>query len=171
MLSWILRRMHRDEAGFTIIEAFIAMAIVAVLAAGVGATLNSAARNQRELRFQQQALALAVEGIEFSRSLDWDAVAMAATPVPGDPNASASHLHKGFAGLDVKETLVVDESDGLIEPHYEETLNGEVFNVFQYVSAPEDGLRRVVVFVAWTIGGSERGRVSSTLISEVGVER
>ena len=32
MLSWILRRMHRDEAGFTIIEAFIAMAIVAVLA-------------------------------------------------------------------------------------------------------------------------------------------
>ena len=159
-------RVHKNEDGFTLIEAVVALAIAVVLFTVLGATLAATMNSQRQARIQQEATALANQYVEISRSLTWDELAMDAEET-GDPRTSGSALLASASDLPTNEALVVDATDGLIDSKFTETIDGTTFTIWQYVTEIDpDELRRVVVFVDWVENNDTRSHHMSTVIAE-----
>jgi len=152
------------------VESIMALFLVVILFVGVATTLQLAVRNQRDIRNQQQAAALALEYIEFARSLTWAELALDA-----DPSAAMPHTSPGLVlavpfNLSADEALVVDAANGLVTPENVGTdvINGQAFDVYQYVSDADTGLRRVIVYVVWQSRNLSHDYFTSTQISELG---
>jgi type II secretory pathway pseudopilin PulG len=164
------------EDGFTIVEAIVAMALVALLFVGLSATLLTAVRHQRDIRLHQQAVAISQDHVEIARSATWTQLELSAAPDATIPHHAGGAINGAFFELASNEPLVVDPGvytvedpdAGLIDPGYatSETVNGVRFNVYQYVTEVEPGLRRVTVLVEWNEG--TRSYVGMTLINELG---
>ncbi len=153
-----------NERGFTIVEGLVALVLAVILFVALGASLNASFRSGREARIQEQATQLSIEGVETARSMTWDEVAMS-TVEAGDPRVAGSNLKASAADLPGNEALVIDASAGLIDPRRIETLDGQEFVVWQYVTEVDADLRRVVVIVNWSAGGTEREHHTSSLFS------
>lgn len=158
-----------DESGVSIIEAAIAMALMALVAGWVASTIGSTGRVLGETRAQEQATQLALESIEWTRSLSWDELRMAPAATSIDPNVDhgARTLLGTRFGLDVDEPLVEGGEAALVPPTVQETLGNDTFTINTYVTEIDAGLRRVTVEVRWQIADSPRRHVAGTLISEV----
>jgi type II secretory pathway pseudopilin PulG len=152
------------------VESIMAMFIVVILFVGVATTLQIAVRQQRELRLQQQAAALALEYVEFARSLTWEELALDDSPPTGTPHVSGSDLEGAAFDLSGDEELVVDTANGLITAANVggETINGQVFDVYHYVTDADTGLRRVVVLIEWQSRNLSHDYFTTTLVSELG---
>ena len=148
----------------------MAMFLVVILFVGVATTLQLAIRQQREVRNQQQAAALAVEYIEFARSLTWVEVALDASPPAGMPNVSSGFVLGAPFNLPGDEALVIDTTDGQMTASNvaSDVINGQTFDVYQYVSDIGTGLRRVIVLVEWESRNLTHDHFTSTQISELG---
>ncbi len=146
------------------------MMLVVILFVGVATTLQLAVRHQRDVRLHQQAAALALEYIEFARSLSWEEFALSVDPPSGMPNVSGGFVLGAAFDLPGDETLVVDTTNGLLAPSNPggETVNGQSFDVYQYVSDIDTGLRRFIVLIEWESGRRSADYFSSTQISELG---
>ena len=159
-------RVHKNEDGFTLIEAAVALVIAVVLFVVLGATLASTMNSQRQARIQQEATALANQYVELARTLRWDELQMDAEET-GDPRTSSSNLLASASNLPTNEPLVVDASDGLIDSMFSETIDDTTFTIWQYVTEIDpDELRRVVVFVDWVENNETRSHHMSTVIAE-----
>ena len=164
------------EDGFTIVEAVVALVIVAVLFFGVATSLGVALRHQREVRLQQQAAALAVEHVEFARSVQWAQLELSVGPGTGGPYHDTVEIDAAAFGLATNEDLVIDETGsdgyvGYIDPSdsLPEMIDGQEFDVFRYVTDAGPSLRRVLVLVQWEVAaGSDREHLLTTVVSEVG---
>jgi len=158
------------DAGFTLIEATVAMALVVVIFVGLMQSLTVSLRSARDNRMQQQATTLALEGIEFSRSLSWDELAMFPAAVVADPYVTSGSLVGAEFDLGADEPLIdyTTEASALLPYHTVEVLDGTDFDVFAYVTDAGTGIRRVVVVVEWsTTEIARHAHHTSTLISEV----
>ena len=165
----LLRRVRSDE-GFSLIEATTAMVLVIIIFVGLMQSLAISLRSLRENRLQQQATVLALEGIEFARSLTWDELAMNPAHDPDDPNVSNGKLDGKDWGFTGQEQLVeIDEVPGALNPYLTtEILDKTTFDTYSYVTDAGGGLRRVMVVVEWNSGGNaDHQHATSTLISEV----
>ena len=162
-------RRPSSERGFTMVESIMALFLVVILFVGVATTLQLAIRNQRDIRNQQQAVALALEYIEFARSLTWDEVALDANPTTA-PFQSGGFVQGSAFNLPGDEALVVDTTDGQLTPENvgSDVINGQAFDVYQYVSDADTGLRRVIVYVEWQSRNLTHDYFTSTQISELG---
>ena len=69
-------RVFKNEDGFTLIEAIVALAIAVVLFTVLGATLAATMNTPRQARIQQEATALANQYVELSRAMRWNELAM-----------------------------------------------------------------------------------------------
>ena len=158
-------RVFKNEDGFTLIEAIVALAIAVVLFTVLGATLAATMNTQRQARIQQEATALANQYVELSRAMRWNELAMDVEE-SGDPRTGGSALLGSAAGLPANEALVVDGSNGLIDSKVTETIDDTTFTIWQYVTEINSELRRVVVFVDWDENDSTRSHHLSTVIAE-----
>lgn len=156
----------RPDAGFTLIEAVVATFVVILLFTGFGRAMDAAFDGSAENAAAQEATAIAVEQMEFVRSLTWPEIAM--TGVPTDMpmvNRQTMQLLAAEADLDEDESLVTGEG-ALVAPFAVETVDHTTYSVWSYVSAA-GGLRRLVVLVTWEVDGVVTTYRTSTLISEV----
>ncbi len=66
--------------------------------------------------------------------------------------------------------MVVDVDNGSLTPENigSDVINGQAFDVYQYVSEAGTGLRRVIVYVEWQSRNLTHDYFTSTQISEVG---
>lgn len=167
----------KGERGFTLVESIMALFLVVILFVGVATTLQLAIRQKRDIRLQQQANALTQEYVEFARSLTWAQLGLSGDPPVGMPNVGgtggggsvASVLAPPFS-LPGDELLVVDTTNGLVTPSNPggETVNGQSFDVYLYVSTIGTGLRRFIVLIEWDSANLSHSRFTSTQISELG---
>lgn len=158
------------ESGFTMVESIMALFLVVILFVGVATTLQLAIRNQRDVRNQQQGAALALEYVEFARSLSWAELALDADPPTTMPNISGSDVVGAAFNLPADEPLVVDTTDGQVTASNvgSDVINGQTFDVYMYVSDIDTGLRRVIVLVQWQSRNLDHEYFTTTQISELG---
>jgi type II secretory pathway pseudopilin PulG len=161
-----MRKLTSHDSGFSIIEALVAASILLVIFAGFGSTLGGAFNGAEDNDVAQEATALAVEQIEFARSLTWDGVAMTAL-ASGAPAMDQTQgvLLADEADLVEDESLIVD-GDGRISPKEIETIDGQSFTIWRYVSDAGGGIRRFLVIIEWQLDGVVSHHRNSTLISE-----
>lgn len=161
-----MHKLTSHDSGFSIIEALVAASILLVIFAGFGSTLGGAFNGAQDNDVAQEATALAVEQIEYARSLTWDGVAMTAL-ASGAPAMDQTQgvLLASEADLEADEALIVDE-DGRISPKEIETIDGQSFTIWRYVSDAGGGIRRFLVIIEWQLDGVASHHRNSTLISE-----
>lgn len=70
---------HTEEAGFTVLEASIAMVLLAIVALGIASCFVYAAKNNSSARDRELAMAVAQQQIEQYRNLKFSDAGMAAT--------------------------------------------------------------------------------------------
>ena len=160
----------RREEGFTLTEVIVAMLLAVILLVALTLSIGVALRSTRQNRIHRQATVLAIEHLEFARSVGWTELAIS-EPVRGwDPrilHPSDTKVIGATMDLANDESLVKDFSNGLIEVYADTTLDGITFEVTTYVTDVEPGLRRVIVFVDWTYADVAREHFTMSLISEV----
>ncbi len=155
-----------DEQGFTLVELLVAMFLVVVLFLAFGRALGGALQTSRDNRLAQQGTAIAMESIEYGRSLRWDELAMSEVNTSAALLTEAHDALSGTAlGLGADEVLVVDEA-GLVAPKTTVTVDATEYSTWMYV-AESGSLRRLVVEVIWFVEDEPRDFRTSTLISEV----
>lgn len=164
---------RRRDRGSTLVEAAAAMMIAVIILLGLAATMAGGLRHLQENRLQQQATQLAVERLEFARSLTFAQVGVDPAVPDTDPRivSNPRSLRGSAFGLPGNEDLIeknYGNPDAAVPYLYIQTLEGAVFTTRSYVSRTEPGLRRVIVCVSWDTGrGGTREVVMSTSISEV----
>jgi Tfp pilus assembly protein PilV len=157
---------HGHDDGFTLVEAVMAMFVATILFAVLGTLLVASALATREARHQEEATQLSIEGLEVVRALPWAELAMQSVET-GDPRVSGGQLLASAADLAANETLVVDTTNGSVDPHYTVTFDDFTFDVWTYVTEVQPELRRAVVFVVWDSNGGARRHHTTALISEL----
>lgn len=171
--SHIARRITRTrgDGGFTLIEVTIALALAVILITGLTITLGNSLRAVRHNRTLQQANELALERVEFARSLAWDNLALAVDVNATDPFLLAPgnrRFKTDELGVPPPyEDFVEDATNGWVDTYRTEVLDETTYEVATYVSDADTDLRRVTVVIDWKVGGAERRHFTSVLISEV----
>jgi len=163
------------EGGITIVEVAVAMTLAVILSVGLMQVMLSGLRQVRESRLTQQATQLALEGVEYARSLTYAELAVTPEVSSGDPLLipTGRLLDGSVIGLGADEPLVEVSSgheSGIVPYHSQEILDGVTFDIHNYVTEPEYGLRRIVVLVEWEMAGVARSQHTSALISAVSTE-
>lgn len=177
MRNWIARCRVADEDGFTIIEASIAMLIVAMMFTALSAGLISGLRATRDARLFQQATAIGEEAVESARDLSYDTLVMSSSDpaFASDPRIQAGpKFDPDQAGPLVSEPIVASSSGGAIVPHIttEEVVN-TTFTISRYVTwvdnaiqgGPAQSYKRMVVMIEWDVVGDTNSYVTSTFIA------
>lgn len=160
-----LRSAMRSEAGFSLIEASVALVISIVIFTALGAMLGASMNSAQRSRLHAQATQLAVESIEIARSFEWNELAMDATQA-GDTRLSGGKLLATAVDIPADEDVLVDATDGKVQSKFPVVIDGQVFDVWQYVTDVEtDRLKRIVIVVTWDYGGHVSEEHTSTLIA------
>lgn len=166
VLSW------RGDQGANVIEAAAAMIIAVIILLGLAATMASGLRHLHENRLQEQATQLAIDRLEYARSLSYAQVGVdPAVPDTDSRLVSGSRfLHGNAFGLPGDEELVEKDHgnpDAAVPYLHSATIQEVTFTTQSYVSSIQPGLRRVIVCITWDAGQGTREVVMSTTISEV----
>lgn len=158
--------MSHDD-GFSLIEAVMASFVVVLLFAGFGKSMSAAFSGSHDNAAAQEATALAVEQMEYVRSLQWDEIAMPYAPEAAPMvDGETGRLRADEANIAEDEDLYVDEN-GLVHPESTETVDRTAYTIRRYVSSTDGGLRRVIVLISWEVEGVVSTYRTSTLVSEV----
>lgn len=164
-------RSDERDAGFTLVEVAVAMVIAVILMVGLTITVGNALRAVRHNRGAQQAVSLALERLEFTRSVPWDNLAMGDIVLPADPRLLSPTDRKlvgSTVDVPADELLVEDTTDGWVDTYRTEVFDEQTFQVSTYITEVNADLRRAVAIVEWTVAdGDARVRHASTLISRV----
>jgi hypothetical protein len=162
-----MRSVSGQGDGFTLVEAIMASFVVVILFAGFGRTMGAAFKGSVTNAHTQEATAIAVEQLEFARSLEWQFVAMSSVDESAPMvNGETGRLSAEPNHLESEEEFFVDE-DGLIVPYNTETVDGTSYTIWSYVTHVDDGLRRLVYLIQWEVEGDVSTYQTATLISEV----
>jgi type II secretory pathway pseudopilin PulG len=161
-----------DEAGFTLVEATVALMVLGVIFTALAAASLGSIRASLNSRAEQQAIDFATQALERARQMDYYALGHDATDVASDSTHVISCDSSWcFDSGEGAEPLVLIPG-GTINPHVEtisaDINNGTNFTVATYVTRPPGevaDVKRVTVVSRWTMGTKERERVSSSLVT------
>jgi type II secretory pathway pseudopilin PulG len=176
-MRWIyVRRPLAQEHGFTIVEASIAMLLVAMMFTALSAGLIGGLKATRDARLFQQATTIGEEAVEGARDLEYDTLVMQTADLAGDPRIQAGPVFDPDAsGILVAEPIVTSASGGLIFPHVTtEAVIKTTFTTSRYVTwvddsdqgGPAQSYKRMVVIIEWQSGGQTNSYVTSSFIAE-----
>jgi type II secretory pathway pseudopilin PulG len=177
-MRWIFTpRRLAEEGGFTIIEASIAMLVVALMFTALSAGLISGLRATRDARLYQQATSIGEEAVEAARDLPYDTLVMTTSDLLSDPRIQSGPPMKfdpDGSGPLLAEPVVASSSGGSIDPHIStETVVNTTFTKSRYVTWVDDAVqggpvqsyKRMVVIIQWQIGSKTNSYVTSSFIA------
>jgi type II secretory pathway pseudopilin PulG len=169
------RRDFVAEGGFTIIEASIAMLVVALMFTALSAGLISGLRATRDARLYQQATSHGEEAVEKARDLPYDTLVMQTSDLSGDPRVqSGPKFDPDQSGPLAAEPIVTSTTGGSIVPHITtEVIGNTTFTTSRYVTwvddtvqgGPAQSYKRMVVMIEWQVGGRTNNYVTSAFIA------
>ena len=164
----------RDDSGFTLIEAVVALAIATTVFTALAYAATTAIKSTQIGRQNQQAADLANQAIEDTRSIDWGALFNDPTTLQcgtdpnlncaGDPTIQVDGVSEPV--LEKSGGLVGVSPDGIYPVTY--AINNVDYQVFTYVTTPDGGdgdSRRVTAYVNWDDYGNDRTRIASTIVT------
>jgi type II secretory pathway pseudopilin PulG len=177
-MRWIsARRRLAGQGGFTMIEASVAMLIVALMFTALSAGLIGGLRATRDARLYQQATSMGEEAVEAARDLPYDTLVMQTSDLSTDPRIQPGPPLKfdpdGSSPL-LAEPVVASSSGGSIFPHItSETVVNTPFTTSRYVTWVDDAIqggpaqsyKRMVVIIEWQIGSRTNSYVTSSFIA------
>ena len=180
-----LDRRARGEAGFTLIEVIVAMALTLVLMTAVLGVLVSSLKSVTLAHQRQNATSLTTQAIEQLRALDYSSVTTdlkTTGPYPMSPGlqyvtGGAFPVFQPAAVLPgISEPLIVNQYSAKIENPSQTTIDGVKYLVQVYVTAPAAAaggqqLFNLTVITSWKSSVSQGTRVvsqRSTLFSPAG---
>ena len=159
-----LRRPVRDDSGFSLIEAVVALFVAAVAFAGLAAAGLSSVKGTLVARQNQQAADFMARELERARALDFGGLANVAADLAGDPYLSTCSgkpcIDPGTGNKEIVYTGPTG-SGGAISEHVKTVGGAEAnfsdFTIRTYVTQPADSYgaeyRRVTVFANWSAYG------------------
>lgn len=163
------------EDGFTIIEASIAMLVVALMFTALSAGLMGGLRATRDARLYQQATSIGEESVEAARDLHYDNLLMQDSDIAGDPRIlPGPTFDPDRSGPLVAEPIVTSTSGGAIVPHITtEVVGNTTFTTSRYVTwvddvvqgGPAQSYKRMVVIIEWQVGNRTNSYVTSSFIA------
>jgi type II secretory pathway pseudopilin PulG len=167
-----LRRRVRDESGFTLIEAVVALMVLSAIFTAMAYAATGTLRASMVSRVEQQAIDFATQALESSRAVEFDKLANVATDMVGDTRVQpCGTVLTCFDPGTGAEPLVL-ETWGTATPHIKpvdrQLANGATMTLATYVTQPEDATaeyKRLTVIAQWTVGGALRERSISSLIT------
>lgn len=145
------------EEGLSLIEVMIAVFILAVSILALAGVATQSVARVRVARDQQSAADLVSAQLEAARGIDFVSLAL---------DSADSSIPASYDG-----DPVVKEAGGPLSHRETVTHGNRTFDITRYVTVPppdvdQDPLKRVVVVVAWSGGGTDRELVNSTLVAE-----
>lgn len=143
------RRLHESDDGVSLIEALVAVLILATAILALVATAATSTVSLRLSRDRQQATQTASAALESVRDMSWDTIALADTPAP--------------PGSFETEPTVTAATGPLAH-----VLTNGRFRTTLYVTwadAPTNTLKRVTAITAWEDRGEFREVRESTLVA------
>jgi Tfp pilus assembly protein PilV len=161
------------DAGFTLVEAVVALFVLGVVFSALAVAAMGALRASFAARVEQQGIDFATQALEKARSMEYGALTMTASDLTGDARIVTCGSDKCIdPGTGTQERLVVAASGGI--PQHVQTVastvsNGVPITVATYVTDPQDTdaiYRRVTVVASWTVAGQARTRQVSSLVAE-----
>jgi Tfp pilus assembly protein PilV len=162
-------RLRRDEEGFGLIEAVVALLIAGVVFGALATSLMAAVQASLYSRQNQQAADFMTRELEAARALDFGALAHPAAITDGRLVSCPAGSCLPVSGTN--EPVLV-RSGGAVQ--HTRTLAGTETNNTQYTvrtivtqahGQPVENVRRVSVQITWMNRGVERTRSTSTLIA------
>ena len=178
LLARAMRRARgpvREDSGFSLIEAVIALMVATVAFTALAAGAMSAIRGSMTGRSNQQAIDFLAQRIEELRLVDFASLSHQPADIPNGDSAVTTSCG-GFcvspAGDGVQERLVT-VTGGAIAAHTT-TISGAVSNrtiytLRTYVTAPvweqRDYYRRLTTVITWQDGATTRTRRNSTIVA------
>jgi prepilin-type N-terminal cleavage/methylation domain-containing protein len=167
----------KDEAGFTILEIAVALAVLAIVAAGFAASIGLGFRTIAVARQQTTASELATARLEHLRNVPYEYVALSSAP---SYNADVEHPDHWVSGdgtqYDVTgegqwEPLIVDTvNGGVLQVENPVQIGSTIMEIYQYVTwVQEPSVRRVTVvvrFKAPAVNGVNKIVRSATLFTD-----
>jgi type II secretory pathway pseudopilin PulG len=169
-----LRRPVRDDSGFSLLEAVVALMVATVAFTALAAGAMSAIRGSMSARQNQQAADFMGRRIEELRLVDFGGLANRPADLPGgDSSVTTCGSYKCVdPGTGVQERIVADDG-GAIDDHVTEVQGAEAnrtgYTLKTYVTAPNwaqrDYYRRLTVVVTWRDGSTTRVRRDSTIVT------
>ncbi|NNL70187.1 MAG: type II secretion system protein [Acidimicrobiia bacterium] len=158
----------RQDDGFTLIEAAVALLIASFIFVALGQTIAWALRSAEERRLEQQAAALTAEVVEAVRDLSYEEVAL--LPPASDPTRLPDSTYDPGTG---DEPIVEDSVAGIPSQVSTETFNSVTFTLTRYVTWVDDNpldsetedFRRLSVVAEWESRGVARTEELQTFIA------
>ncbi|HEY3549299.1 MAG TPA: prepilin-type N-terminal cleavage/methylation domain-containing protein [Propionicimonas sp.] len=180
-----LARRARGEAGFTLIEVIVAMALTLVLMTAVLSVLVSSLRSVKLAHQRQTATSLTTQAMEQLRALDYSSVTTdlhTTGPYPMSPGlqyvtGTTFPVFQPTAVLPgISEPLIVNQYSAKIMDPSTTTVDGLTYRVQVYVTDPaptagQSQAYNLTVITSWSSAVSEGARVvsqRSTLFSPSG---
>jgi Tfp pilus assembly protein PilV len=171
-----MRQPVRDDSGFSLIEAVVALFVAAVAFTALAAASLSAVKGSMTARQNQQAADFMARELEAARLLDFGSLANVASDLAGDPDISTCAGKPCIdPGTGTKEPIYTGAtgSGGGVNPHIKTvtggTANNSTFLVKTYVTTPSDAYgsdyRRVSVTAEWNAYGKHRERTISSIVA------
>lgn len=180
-----MRALHRvtdsEDAGFSLVEAIVALAIATAVFTALAFALIGGAKSALLSQQNQQAGDVMNKAVEDARALPYQALAMRPADLNiGEPSGPSraptiaaclcyNPTNDTTSGLGA-ESVVTDINAALATHVTQETQNGGTFKIRRYVTVPTDAsgavYKRLTVVVTWSSLGKERSRTYSTLVAE-----
>jgi prepilin-type N-terminal cleavage/methylation domain-containing protein len=174
-----LRGPARDDSGFSLIEAVVALAIASVAFTALAASGMVAIKASLTGRANQQSADFLTRKIEEVRLLDYASVANVTSDLAGDPAISTCSGKPCIdPGTGTKENIYVGTgTGGAINPHVETVTNANsggasnhtTYTLKTYVTSPTDTYtakyHRVTVVATWHLLGQDHTRRLSTMLA------
>ncbi len=171
---------NSGDAGFSLVEAVVALTIATAIFTALAFSLVGGAKAGLLAQQNQQAGDVLNQAVENARALSYEGLALQtsdlnvgeATDASRTPALSAGSYNPTndtTSGVGT-EPLVAPDPNGELSPHVTQVVqNGGTFTVRRYVTVPADAstavYKRLTVVVDWTSLGKKRTRTYSTLIA------
>lgn len=162
----------RDDAGFSLLEAVIALVIAGGVFSSLSVALLQTVRSGVQARQSQNAADLLNKQVEYVRSLDFSAATELTSDLAGDSNLSYSS-GTYYLTTSAGQEPVVAGTVGLLPQHIQTVVQqNTTYTLKTYITQVADTVnasanyRRVTVIAQWTINGILHTRKTSSFFTD-----
>lgn len=168
----------RPDAGFSLVEAVVALALLAVVVTTTAAWVLNTSQATRLAHEDAQVADILQDDLEKVRAASYSTVGMSSPLPTGDPLlVSSSGTTMAVLGVERRQEPALSLAGTTVLPHVDSnSFNGTPYRLTRFVTLPamcaattagsEPPCRRYSAVVTWTSGNRTRARWASQLLSK-----